>query len=80
MMTEQSKRQPREIWAEMKATEYSDDKIRQLIDNVDASLKYDWDNCGMAEIATAQTALAMVAYNEMIDSRIAQAQRSWGMK
>jgi hypothetical protein len=82
-MTDQAgptKRQPREIWAEMKATKYSDDKIRQLIDNVNASLKYDWDNCGMAEIATAQTARAMIAYNEMIDERIERAQRSLRMK
>lgn len=68
------------LWEQMKTAKYSDDEIRELIDNAAASLKYEWNSCGMAEIAAAQTALAMITYNEMVDSRIERAQKSWDTK
>jgi hypothetical protein len=74
-MTEQAgptKRQPREIWAEMKATEYSPKAIKNVI-------SFESDDA-LADIANQLKAANMIAYNRMVDSRIAHAQQSWGMK
>jgi len=72
MMIEQTKRQPREIWAEMKATEYSPEAIKNVI-------SFESDDA-LDDIANQLKAMNMIAYNRMVDNRIAQAKRTWGMK
>lgn len=64
---------PRELWAEWQQTKFPDDQILEII--------YYAQDCPIEYSATnAQTAQAMIAYNNMIDARIERARRTWGMK
>lgn len=58
-----------EIWRRMEATKYPNPEIKQTIE-------YAFENPAFAG-ANAQCALAMIAYNEMIDSQIEKARKSW---
>ena len=57
-------------WNEMKRTKYSDEVIREFI-------LYSTNEPAQYSSANAQTALAMIAYNCMIDERVERAQKSW---
>jgi len=57
-------------WNEMKQTKYSDEAIREVI-------RYATNDPAQYASANAQAALAMIAYNRMIDERIDRAQKSW---
>lgn len=64
---------PRELWAEWQRTKFPDDQIRETI-------RYAMEKSADYPAADALTAQAMIAYNEMIDTRIERARRTWGMK
>jgi hypothetical protein len=57
-------------WQEMKKTQYPDEVIREFI-------RYATNDSVQYASANAQAALAMIAYNRMIDERIERAQKSW---
>jgi hypothetical protein len=57
-------------WQEMRRTMYSDETIREYI-------RYASNDSAQYAPANAQTALAMIAYNRMIEERIERAQKSW---
>ena len=61
---------PREIVVRDRATKYSDATIKEYI-------KYARTNSPEYVPASAQIAQAMIAYNEMIDTCIERAERSW---
>lgn len=61
-------------WDRMLDTRYSDEEIKEVIQGADAS------NDEMVSLSYSNTALAMVAYNRMIEERVRSAQKSWGMK
>ena len=73
------KKEPRELWQEMRRTKYTDADIRAIINSAKQYSGTDYADEQYAQSA-ALTAQAMIAYNEMIDARIERAQRSWGMK
>ena len=54
---------------EQMATRYSDEEIRNVIDNADRSCRFEWNLEPQAAAATVLVAQAMLAYNEMIDRR-----------
>lgn len=61
------------LWSKQKETKYSDIEIKQVIEYAyTGNLEYSG--------VQAQTAMAMIAYNEMIDNRIENARKSWGLK
>ena len=58
-------------WAEWRETKYSDGEIREQIGEAVSV-----DSLAYSELA-AESAQAMIAYNEMIDKRIERAEKSW---
>lgn len=60
----------RERWDELRKTKYPVGEIKSVVNRA-----YSGDL--MHATAQAQTAMAMIAYNEMIDREIAEAERTW---
>lgn len=65
-----------EKWEKMKATKYPDNKIRICIDSGNRYSGTDVSDEMYSQSCFLQ-AMAMVAYNEMIDNRIERAERTW---
>jgi hypothetical protein len=61
------------LWAKMNAKKQPDDRIEVMITGAYTGTNPEWS------IANALTALAMIAYNQMIDEKIAKAKKSWGI-
>ena len=65
----------RNKWDEMEKTKFSIIEIKQTIDNA-----FEYSHDPHWATANAQTAQSMIAYNDMIDRKIKQAKKSWGVK
>ena len=57
-----------ETWEQMRATKYSDERIKSYIDGITDD---------SSALGYSLYAMAMIAYNNMIDARIEKAERSW---
>mgnify|MGYP001069541766 CR=1 FL=1 len=62
------------IWDKMAKTRYTDEEIKAHIENATYVIG------GELASAEALVALAMTAYNKMINDRIINAKNSWGLK
>lgn len=69
----------RERWDELRKTKYSDKDIRIAINVGRQASGSDYANEPYAQ-SCFQQAMAMIAYNEMVDNRIERAEKSWGIK
>lgn len=76
---EMTKEEAMAKWQEMKATKYPDNKIKICINGGNQYSGTDMSNEMYSQSCFLQ-AIAMVAYNEMIDNRIERAEKSWGIK
>ena len=63
-------------WQAMRETKYSDGEIRTILNSGQQYSGTDYANEDYAQ-SCAVLARAMIAYNEMIDTRIERAERSW---
>jgi len=70
---------PREKWDQWRKTEYSDADIRTVINTSRQYSGCDYANEPYAQ-SCALRALAMIAYNEMIENRIERERRNLGVK
>lgn len=63
----------KKIWKKMEAKKQPDDRIEIMLTAAYTGANKKWS------IANALTSLAMIAYNQMIDEKIAKAKKSWGI-